>query len=86
MELLQSLVASQSRLVVTPDPSSDSVLGADAICVEVPTDEIRVIDFWFYEGRLFQSMCVSSSYFWLFSNSSSILNDMSVEKVDMLVQ
>lgn len=42
--MLQSLVASQSRLVITPDPSADSVLGADAICVEVPTDEVRVGD------------------------------------------
>lgn len=44
---LQSLVSTQSRLVITSseaDPPSDTVLSSDAICIEVPTDDIRVGD------------------------------------------
>lgn len=44
---LQSLVSSQSRLVIASsesDPSTDNALSADAICVEVPTDDVRVGD------------------------------------------
>ncbi|XP_077236345.1 copper-transporting ATPase PAA2, chloroplastic [Tasmannia lanceolata] len=47
MNELLSLVSSQSRLVITSsegNPSTDNVLGADAICVEVPTDDVRVGD------------------------------------------
>lgn len=43
----QSLISTQSRLVITSSedtPSEASVLCADAICVEVPTDNIRVGD------------------------------------------
>ncbi|XP_042507639.1 copper-transporting ATPase PAA2, chloroplastic isoform X2 [Macadamia integrifolia] len=46
MNELLSLVSSQSRLVVTSsegDPSAD-VLSSDAICIEVPTDDVRVGD------------------------------------------
>jgi hypothetical protein len=45
--LCQSLISTQSRLVVTStegSPSTDSVLCSDAICIEVPTDDIRVGD------------------------------------------
>lgn len=45
--LLQSLVSTQSRLVITSSESgssADNVLCSDAICVEVPTDDIRVGD------------------------------------------
>ncbi|KAJ0090743.1 hypothetical protein Patl1_13765 [Pistacia atlantica] len=45
--LLQSLMSTQSRLVIASSESSssaDSVLCSDAICVEVPTDDIRVGD------------------------------------------
>ncbi|XP_059453032.1 copper-transporting ATPase PAA2, chloroplastic [Corylus avellana] len=47
MNELLSLISTQSRLVIMPsesDPSADSVLCSDAICVEVPTDDIRVGD------------------------------------------
>lgn len=43
----QSLISTQSRLVITStegSPSTDTVLCSDAICVEVPTDDIRVGD------------------------------------------
>ena len=43
----QSLISTQSRLVITSSegsPSTDSVLFSNAICVEVPTDDIRVGD------------------------------------------
>lgn len=43
----QSLISTQSRLVITStegSPSTDIVLCPDAICVEVPTDDIRVGD------------------------------------------
>ncbi|KAL6965721.1 Copper-transporting ATPase paa2, chloroplastic [Sarracenia purpurea var. burkii] len=42
-----SLISTQSRLVITPsesNSSADSVLCSDAICIEVPTDDIRVGD------------------------------------------
>ncbi|KAL5995325.1 Copper-transporting ATPase paa2, chloroplastic [Asimina triloba] len=42
-----SLVSSQSRLVITSTDNNsptDNVLSADAICVEVPTDDVRVGD------------------------------------------
>ena len=44
---LQSLISTQSRLVITSsdsDSSADSVLCSDAICIEVPSDDIRVGD------------------------------------------
>lgn len=44
---MQSLVSSQARLVISSSdnsPSADSVLNADAITIEVPTDDIRVGD------------------------------------------
>lgn len=44
---MQSLVSSQSRLVIAStesDPATDNVLSADAICVEVPTDDVRIGD------------------------------------------
>ncbi|XP_061374837.1 copper-transporting ATPase PAA2, chloroplastic isoform X2 [Gastrolobium bilobum] len=47
MNELLSLISTQSRLVITSSegsPSTDSVLCSDAICVEVPTDDIRVGD------------------------------------------
>ncbi|KAK7352588.1 hypothetical protein VNO80_18012 [Phaseolus coccineus] len=47
MNELLSLVSTQSRLVITStegSPSTDAVLCSDAICVEVPTDDIRVGD------------------------------------------
>eukprot|EP01018_Ginkgo_biloba_P004940 Gb_21177 [translate_table: standard] len=47
MNDLLSLVASQSRLVVTTDGGnifSDDVLPSEAVCVEVPTDDIRCGD------------------------------------------
>ncbi|CAL8996018.1 unnamed protein product [Prunus brigantina] len=47
MNELLSLINTQSRLVIASsenDSSADSVLCADAICVEVPTDDIRVGD------------------------------------------
>lgn len=43
----QSLISTQTRLVLTSSegsPSTDTVLGSDTICVEVPTDDIRVGD------------------------------------------
>ncbi|XP_027357036.1 copper-transporting ATPase PAA2, chloroplastic isoform X2 [Abrus precatorius] len=47
MNELLSLISTQSRLVITPtegSPSTDTVLCSDAICVEVPTDDVRVGD------------------------------------------
>ncbi|PIA42938.1 hypothetical protein AQUCO_02000410v1 [Aquilegia coerulea] len=47
MNELLSLVSSQSRLVVASvdgDLSADEVLSSDAICIEVPTDDVRVGD------------------------------------------
>ncbi|CAJ2643762.1 unnamed protein product [Trifolium pratense] len=47
MNELLSLISTQSRLVITSSegsPSTDSVLSSDSICVEVPTDDIRVGD------------------------------------------
>lgn len=44
---LQSLISTQSRLVIMSsesDQQADSVLCSDAICIEVPTDDIRVGD------------------------------------------
>ena len=44
---LQSLISTQSRLVITSSEgasSTDSVLCSDAICVEVPTDDVRAGD------------------------------------------
>ncbi|XP_072977810.1 copper-transporting ATPase PAA2, chloroplastic [Typha angustifolia] len=47
MNELLSLVSPQSRLVISSseeDPSLDSVLGEDAISIEVPIDDVRVGD------------------------------------------
>ncbi|XP_030448552.1 copper-transporting ATPase PAA2, chloroplastic [Syzygium oleosum] len=47
MNELLSLISTQSRLVITSsesDLSTDSVLCSDALCVEVPTDDIRAGD------------------------------------------
>ncbi|KAJ0987510.1 hypothetical protein J5N97_005866 [Dioscorea zingiberensis] len=47
MNELLSLVSSQARLVISSSdnsPQADSVLNADAITIEVPTDDIRVGD------------------------------------------
>ncbi|KAK4742790.1 hypothetical protein SAY87_000791 [Trapa incisa] len=47
MNELISLISTQSRLVVSPpenDSSADTVLCSDAICAEVPTDDIRIGD------------------------------------------
>ncbi|KAF5205568.1 Copper-transporting atpase paa2 protein [Thalictrum thalictroides] len=47
MNELLSLVSSQSRLVIASvdgDLSADEVLSSDAICIEVPTDDVRVGD------------------------------------------
>ncbi|XP_043810704.1 copper-transporting ATPase PAA2, chloroplastic isoform X2 [Manihot esculenta] len=47
MNELLSLMSTQSRLVITSSDSNspaDSVLCSDAICVEVPTDDVRVGD------------------------------------------
>ncbi|KAM0953054.1 putative P-type Cu(2+) transporter [Dioscorea sansibarensis] len=47
MNELLSLVSSQARLVISSSdnsPSADNVLNADAITIEVPTDDIRVGD------------------------------------------
>lgn len=44
---LQSLISTQSRLVISPstsDPSDDSVLASDAICIQASTDDVRVGD------------------------------------------
>lgn len=43
---VQSLVSAQSRLIVTSveDDQSENVVSADTICVEVPTDDVRVGD------------------------------------------
>lgn len=42
----QSLISTQSRLVIASDSSApaDSVICSDAICAEVPTDDLRVGD------------------------------------------
>ncbi|XP_010535751.1 PREDICTED: copper-transporting ATPase PAA2, chloroplastic [Tarenaya hassleriana] len=47
MNELLSLITNQSRLVITSsgsDSPSDSVLSSDAICIDVPIDDIRVGD------------------------------------------
>ncbi|KAG8375764.1 hypothetical protein BUALT_Bualt10G0134200 [Buddleja alternifolia] len=47
MNELLSLISTKSRLVITPsgsDISADTVLCSDAMCIEVPTDDIRVGD------------------------------------------
>lgn len=47
MNELLSLISTQSRLVIMSsesDSNDDSVLCSDAICIEVPTDDIRVGD------------------------------------------
>ncbi|EOY30047.1 hypothetical protein QUC31_020464 [Theobroma cacao] len=46
MNELLSLISTRSRLVITSsdDSSADSVLCSDAICIEVPSDDIRVGD------------------------------------------
>ncbi|CAL0327150.1 unnamed protein product [Lupinus luteus] len=47
MNELLSLISTQSRLVITSSEgssSSDNVLSSNSICVEVPTDDIRVGD------------------------------------------
>ncbi|XP_050215855.1 copper-transporting ATPase PAA2, chloroplastic isoform X1 [Mercurialis annua] len=47
MNELLSLISTQSRLVITSsdsNSSADTVLCSDAICVEVPTDDVRVGD------------------------------------------
>ncbi|CAI9096712.1 OLC1v1032915C2 [Oldenlandia corymbosa var. corymbosa] len=47
MNELLSLISTQSRLVIAPsggDFADDSVLCSDAMCIEVPTDDIRVGD------------------------------------------
>ena len=47
LDNLQSLISTRSRLVITSsesDSSDDNVLCSDAMCVEVPTDDIRVGD------------------------------------------
>ncbi|KAK9131382.1 hypothetical protein Sjap_011869 [Stephania japonica] len=45
MNELLSLVSSRSRLVITSSEGEpDNVLGADSICIEVPTDDVRVGD------------------------------------------
>ena len=44
---MQSLVSTQARLVIASSESHSSanaVLSSDAICIEVPTDDIRVGD------------------------------------------
>ncbi|KAL3497417.1 hypothetical protein ACH5RR_040149 [Cinchona calisaya] len=47
MNELLSLISTQSRLVIAPsgsDSADDTVLCSDAMCIEVPTDDIRVGD------------------------------------------
>ncbi|KAL0311811.1 UNVERIFIED_CONTAM: Copper-transporting ATPase PAA2, chloroplastic [Sesamum radiatum] len=47
MNELLSLISTKSRLVIAPsgsDVSADNVLCSDAMCIEVPTDDIRVGD------------------------------------------
>ncbi|KAL0330512.1 UNVERIFIED_CONTAM: Copper-transporting ATPase PAA2, chloroplastic [Sesamum radiatum] len=47
MNELLSLISTKSRLVIAPsgsDVSADSVLCSDAMCIEVPTDDIRIGD------------------------------------------
>ncbi|KAI7733412.1 hypothetical protein M8C21_023278 [Ambrosia artemisiifolia] len=47
MNELLSLISTQSRLVISPSESNTtdgSILSSDSICIEVPTDEIRVGD------------------------------------------
>lgn len=43
---LQSFISTQSRLVIAPSggDSSSDVVSSDAMCIEVPTDDIRVGD------------------------------------------
>nr|KAJ0192452.1 hypothetical protein LSAT_V11C800429770 [Lactuca sativa] len=48
MNELLSLISTQSCLVISPsetDASTGSILSSDSICIEVPTDDIRVGDF-----------------------------------------
>jgi len=42
----QSLISTQYRLVITSSGSDSStdIVGSDVICIEVPTDDIRVGD------------------------------------------
>ena len=45
--ILQSLVSTQARLVITSsesDSSTSEVLASDSICMDVPTDDIRAGD------------------------------------------
>jgi len=45
--ILQSLVSTQARLVIASsgsDSFADAVLSSDTICIEVPTDNVRVGD------------------------------------------
>ncbi|GJV40091.1 copper-transporting ATPase PAA2, chloroplastic [Tanacetum coccineum] len=47
MNELLSLISTQSRLVISPpesNMSAGSILSSDSICIEVPTDDIRVGD------------------------------------------
>uniref|UniRef100_A0A7N0VCH9 HMA domain-containing protein n=1 Tax=Kalanchoe fedtschenkoi TaxID=63787 RepID=A0A7N0VCH9_KALFE len=44
MNELLSLVSTQSRLVISSTDSDDKVISSDAICVQVPTDDIRIGD------------------------------------------
>ncbi|GER35367.1 P-type ATPase [Striga asiatica] len=46
MNELLSLISTKSRLVIAPgsEVSEDSVLCSDAMCIEVPTDDVRVGD------------------------------------------
>ncbi|KAL9678794.1 hypothetical protein QQ045_016645 [Rhodiola kirilowii] len=44
MNELLSLISTQSRLVISSMDSDDQVLSSDAICVQVPTDDIRIGD------------------------------------------
>ncbi|CAM8949578.1 unnamed protein product [Rhodiola kirilowii] len=44
MNELLSLISTQSRLVISSMDSDDKVLSSDAICVQVPTDDIRIGD------------------------------------------
>lgn len=44
---LQSLISTKARLVIAPsgsDSADDSIVCSDAVCIEVPTDDIRVGD------------------------------------------
>uniref|UniRef100_A0A3Q7HM08 Uncharacterized protein n=1 Tax=Solanum lycopersicum TaxID=4081 RepID=A0A3Q7HM08_SOLLC len=68
MNELLSHISTESRLVITSSGSDSStdVVGSDAICIEVPTDDIRVGDSLliflgetiFVDRRVFQSQLV----------------------------